>query len=121
MTVSPSPSASPLPQLSALSLPMLKALKADLDRQNTEDEAKRLFYAMYPDQDETWTLHGNKHFAAGPTVYRRSLHPKHLEFFRAGAKYRERCFMAANRVSKTLGGGGYETACHLTGEEPHWW
>ncbi len=34
---------------------------------------------------------------------RRSLYQKHLEFFRAGAKYRERCFMAANRVGKTEG------------------
>ncbi len=100
---------------------MQKAILADLDQRNTDDQKKRLFYALYPDQDETWTLHGNKHFAAGSTVYRRSLYPKHLEFFRAGAKYRERCFMAANRVSKTLGGGGYETACHLTGEYPHWW
>ncbi len=98
-----------------------KAILADLDQRNTDDQKKRLFYALYPDQDETWTLHGNKHFAAGSTVYRRDLYPKHLEFFRAGAKYRERCFMAANRVSKTLGGGGYETACHLTGEYPHWW
>jgi hypothetical protein len=38
-----------------------------------------------------------------------------MEFFEAGAKYRERCMMAANRVGKTLGAGGYETAAHLTG------
>jgi len=29
--------------------------------------------------------------------------------------------MAANRVGKTLGGGGYETALHLTGRYPDWW
>ncbi len=46
---------------------------------------------------------------------RRELYQKHLEFFRAGAKYRERCFMAANRVGKTEGAGGYELTCHLTG------
>jgi hypothetical protein len=40
---------------------------------------------------------------------------RHMEFFEAGAKYRERCMMAANRVGKTLGAGGYETAAHLTG------
>jgi len=34
---------------------------------------------------------------------RRSLYQKHLEFFRAGRTYRERCFMAANRVGKTEG------------------
>ncbi len=29
--------------------------------------------------------------------------------------------MCANRTGKTLGGGGYETACHLTGLYPDWW
>ncbi len=46
---------------------------------------------------------------------RRSLYQKHLEFFRAGRTFRERCFMAANRVGKTEGAGGYEMTCHLTG------
>jgi len=52
---------------------------------------------------------------------RRELYPKHMEFFRAGGKYRERCFMAANRIGKTEGAGGYETALHLTGRYPDWW
>ena len=29
--------------------------------------------------------------------------------------------MAANRVGKTLGVGGYETTLHLTGDYPDWW
>src|SRR3546814_18531691 len=29
--------------------------------------------------------------------------------------------MAANRVGKTEGVGGYETTLHLTGEYPSWW
>lgn len=52
---------------------------------------------------------------------RRALYPKHMEFFEAGAKYRERCALAANRIGKTEGMGGYETALHLTGEYPSWW
>jgi phage terminase large subunit-like protein len=44
-----------------------------------------------------------------------------LEFFRAGIEHRERCFLAANRVGKTEGVGGYELTCHLTGEYPAWW
>lgn len=52
---------------------------------------------------------------------RRELYPKHMEFFRAGATYRERCGMAANRVGKTEGMGGYETTLHLTGLYPPWW
>ncbi len=36
-----------------------------------------------------------------------ALYPKHLEFFAAGAAHREQLFMAANRVGKTEGVGGY--------------
>lgn len=52
---------------------------------------------------------------------RRELYPKHLEFFRLGATKRERLFLAANRVGKTEGAGGFEVACHLTGRYPSWW
>lgn len=52
---------------------------------------------------------------------RRELYPRHMEFFNAGANYRERCFMAANRIGKTEGAGGYETTLHLTGRYPAWW
>lgn len=46
-----------------------------------------------------------------------------MEFFRLGAEpgVNERAFMAANRVGKTWGAGGYETALHLTGRYPDWW
>lgn len=52
---------------------------------------------------------------------RRELYPKHLEFFRAGTEHRERLMLAANRVGKTEGVGGYETTLHLTGLYPDWW
>lgn len=51
---------------------------------------------------------------------RREFYVKHLEFFRAGATYRERLFMAANRCGKTTA-GAYETTLHLTGLYPDWW
>lgn len=66
---------------------------------------RRLIETLYPE--------------TGPL--RRELYPKHLEFFQAGARYRERCAMAANRVGKSFGMGGYETALHLTGLYPPWW
>src|SRR5579864_1456355 len=50
----------------------------------------------------------------------REVYPKHLEFFAAGAQYKERLFMAANRVGKTVA-GAFETTCHLTGRYPSWW
>jgi phage terminase large subunit-like protein len=56
----------------------------------------------------------------GSTIHSRDKYPKHLEFFKAGAEYRERCFLAANRVGKTMG-SSYELTCHLTGLYPEWW
>lgn len=64
----------------------------------------RLIETMFPD--------------AGPL--RRELYPKHGEFFRAGATHRERVFMAANRVGKTVS-AGCEMSYHLTGLYPDWW
>lgn len=51
---------------------------------------------------------------------RREFYPKHMQFFAAGIEHRERLFMAANRVGKTIA-GGYEVAGHLTGEHKPWW
>ncbi len=56
--------------------------------------------------------------ATGP--YRRELYPRHLELFAAGARYKERLFMAANRIGKS-GAGAYEVTAHATGEYPDWW
>lgn len=69
-----------------------------------KDEERSVWQNLFPDE--------------GPL--RRDLYPKHMEFFRAGAKYRERLFMAGNRVGKTVA-GGYEVMCHLTGLYPEWW
>ncbi|MGB4498528.1 MAG: terminase family protein [Methylococcaceae bacterium] len=52
---------------------------------------------------------------------KRSLYPKHLSFFEAGAKYRQRLMLAANRVGKTESVGCYELTLHLTGDYPDWW
>ncbi len=52
---------------------------------------------------------------------RRELYPKHTQFFEAGSVYRERMMMAANRIGKTEGVGGYELVLHLTGQYPSWW
>ena len=62
-------------------------------------KARRKLWTYFPD--------------TGPL--RRELYQKHMEFFRVGLKYRERCAMCANRVGKSESMGGYETALHLTG------
>ena len=53
--------------------------------------------------------------------HRRGLYPKHMHCFAAGINRTSRLVMAANGVGKTLGLGGYELACHLTGQYPNWW
>lgn len=56
-------------------------------------------------------------------VLRRELYTKHLDFFAAGAQFRERMFMAGNRTGKTTV-GCYETVLHATGRYDHyapWW
>ena len=85
-----------LPNWSALTTTQRLLL---LRQEKVRRASTRRFDLFYPD--------------TGPI--RRSLYRKHLEFFRAGRTYRERCFMAANRVGKTEGAGGYEMTCHLTG------
>lgn len=52
---------------------------------------------------------------------RRELYPKHMEFFAASAEHSEVLALAANRVGKTEGMGGYAVSVHLTGRYPHWW
>lgn len=116
--------------MQAINLDRLRLLPRDtklevlqLLEERQRRKAQRLFYSLYPDEDSTWTgptiqkgLVEN-----GQTLHARHKYPKHLEFFRVGADYPERCAMCANRVGKTFGMGGFELAAHLTGEYPAWW
>jgi phage terminase large subunit-like protein len=53
-------------------------------------------------------------------AHRRELYPKHLEFIKSTADFRESCFMAANRVGKSET-GAFAVAVWLTGLYPEWW
>lgn len=77
----------------------------EIEEERQRRAARRKLLTYFPDK--------------GPL--RRELYAQHLEFFRLGATVPTRCFMAANRVGKTEGGGGYETTLHLTGRYPDWW
>lgn len=79
-----------------------------------ERHGQRQFHRMYPEETQTDRV-------TGQVFHARHLYPRHMEFFDAGREYRERCFMAGNRIGKTYGAGGYETACHATGLYPDWW
>jgi len=87
------------PERSAL-ISAMEALQASIDRAK-----RRKLFTIYPDE--------------GPL--RRELYPKHIQFFAAGIEHHERAAVAANRVGKSFGLGGYETALHLTGLYPDWW
>lgn len=53
-------------------------------------------------------------------TYARHLYPKSLEFFKAGANFKERCLFGGNRTGKST--TNYtEVAYHLTKEYPDWW
>src|SRR5688572_16947711 len=77
----------------------------ELLEEKARRKAGRKLFTYFPDE--------------GPL--RRELYKQHLEFFRLGKSCPTRCFLAANRVGKTEGGGGYETVLHLTGLYPDWW
>ncbi len=90
--------------LKALSLPeKLEAIRILEDQEKARSGRK--LWSYYPD---TGSL-------------RRELYKKHISFFEAGKTYRGRLFLAANRVGKSEGVGGYELALHLIGVYPPWW
>lgn len=91
--------------LSTLSPETRELLRAELERRLDEGEYRRKLYSYYPDE--------------GPL--RRELYQRHLAFFAAGLEHKERLLLAANRVGKSEGAGGYETTLHLLGEYPAWW
>lgn len=47
-------------------------------------------------------------------------HPKHLQFHNLGLHAKERLFLAANRIGKTMA-CSLEVCMHLTGNYPDWW
>lgn len=77
----------------------------ELLQEQARRQSMRKFWTYFPEE--------------GPL--RRSLYPKHMQFFAAGGKFRQRLMLAANRVGKTESVGVYELACHLTGIYPDWW
>jgi phage terminase large subunit-like protein len=91
-------------QLASLSSSAKREAIAILEEMERRRKRRKLF-DVYPD--------------TGPL--RRELYPKHLQFFAAGIEHQERAAVAANRVGKSFGLGGFETALHLTGLYPDWW
>lgn len=85
----------------------------------SEDEKMELLRLLH--QKEMYKKHNKVKFLF-PDEGKLSRHnyQKHMEFFEAGAHYKERLNMSANRVGKSIGGGS-EVSWHTTGLYPHWW
>ncbi len=84
----------------------------DLARIVDDDDAQKLLDHVFPEETHEWR---------GAPYYARDLYPKHMSFFAAQRRYREVCAMAANRIGKSFGMGGYSMAVYLTGLYPKWW
>jgi phage terminase large subunit-like protein len=98
---------------------LTKSLIETYSNQLNATEQKALLEALeVVANDEKYNKFGNLFPDIGE--FRRDLYHRHISFFTAGAKYKERAFLAANRVGKTQC-GAYETVCHATGNYPDWW
>ena len=79
-------------------------VQKEQNRMRQAERFRKKLYSYFPD--------------TGPL--RRDLYPRHMRFLAAGAKHRERAFIAGNRIGKTET-GAYELSCHLAGYYPSWW
>jgi phage terminase large subunit-like protein len=83
-----------------------------------ERRAQYTFRRLFPDCTTTCkptSLRREDHAGLCRVLYR-----KHTDFLAAGAEHRERLFLAANQIGKTIA-AAYEVTCHVTGLYPHWW
>lgn len=88
---------------------------------NAERREKEALHALLEEKERRMNYRKLYSYYPDTGALRRELYVKHLEFFKAGPKKRERLMLAANRVGKTEGVGGYEMTLHLTGLYPKWW
>ena len=88
---------------------------------NEQRELIKLLYLLESEVSKRKKRRKIDEFYPDDGPLRRELYRPHTAFFKAGASCRERAIIAANRIGKSEGIGGYETALHLTGQYPDWW
>ena len=88
----------------------------DLDR-----DAKEQYLNLLKEKNSRLRQNRIEQYYPSSGPLSRSKYVKHLEFFRLGKDFSERCIMAANRIGKSEGIGAYETVLHATGRYPDWW
>lgn len=105
---------------------MISDAQAALDCDEAERRKAYKFYRYFPDCVDGCIK--TSKLAKDHKGYCRDVYVRSLAFMRAGAVvdqdgdylYRERMFLAANRIGKTET-ASYEVTCHLTGRYPGWW
>ena len=91
---------------------------AQVARDNELARLQRLAYLLQQYNSAAENAGIGRWFGEGP--YSIDNCPKHKAFFDAGFNYKQRTFMAGNRVGKSIA-GAFESACHATGIYPDWW
>lgn len=107
----------------AVALEQSIALEQDIAQRqgNTMSHAEKIaLLDMMNEYELRQQYQGHTAYFVDEGPYSYDKYPKHMAFMTAGAVHRERIFMAANRVGKSIT-GGYELTCHLTGLYPKWW
>lgn len=98
---------------------LTKSLVESYAEKLNDQEKKELIDALeIIANDEKYNVFKNTFPDEGSLSYK--AYSKHVSFFKAGAKYRERCVLSSNRSGKTVA-AVYEATCHATGLYPHWW
>ena len=98
----------------------LKNLGLQVSNGTADAATLRSFLDLLEEYENRLSQSGIKKWFVPGTPFGIENCPKHKAFFDAGAKYKERIFLASNRTGKSLS-GAYELSCHLTGEYPDWW
>lgn len=110
--------------LDRISLPKEEALKAiaEIEREERRRSESKDEIDREQKRIQSAERYRKKYLAYFPEdgPLRRELYPRQIQFFKAGAEYRERAAVMANRTGKT-DSGSYELTLHLTGEYPDWW
>lgn len=98
----------------------LARLAAKVNEGTADYRTLQDFLSLVETFEKNLSTSGTKKWFMSGTLFDIEHCPKHKAFFDAGKDYPERIFLASNRTGKTIS-GGFEMACHLTGEYPSWW
>ena len=85
-----------------------------------EERLKKQLAQLLEEKDKRIRYTQKDQYFPDTGPYAREHYKKHVAFMNAGKDFGERAFIAANRIGKSVA-GGYEMACHLTGDYPDWW